>query len=31
MTKGDPIIHRVVVESVNGLMDYLMVVRKLPH
>jgi hypothetical protein len=28
MTKGDPMIHRVVVESVNGLMDYVMVERK---
>ncbi len=28
MTKGDPMIHRVVVESVNGLMEYLMVERK---
>jgi hypothetical protein len=28
MTKGDAMIHRVVVESVNGLLDYLMVERK---
>ena len=28
MTKGDPMMHRVVIESVNGLTDYLMVERK---
>ncbi len=28
MTKRDPMIHRVVVESVHGLTDYLMVERK---
>jgi hypothetical protein len=28
MTEGDPMIHRVVVESVNGLLEYLMVERK---
>jgi len=28
MTKDDPMIHRAVVKSVYGLMDYLMVERK---
>jgi hypothetical protein len=28
VTKGDPMIHRVVVESVHGLLDYLTVERK---
>ena len=28
MTKGDPLIHRVVVEAVNGLTDFLSVERK---
>jgi hypothetical protein len=28
MTERDPLIHRVVVEAVNGLMDFLSVERK---